>query len=425
MYRESQKKLSMIYLYKIIGFILIPIIKVNIQLRIKKNKEIKSRYKERYGSSNYKFNNNKKIIWIHAASVGEFKSSDYFIKKYNENFNLLITTTTVSAAKYAIENYGNNIIHQFAPLDIDIWINKFLNNWKPNFIIWIESDLWPITLHNIKMKKIKAILVNLRLSPKSLKKWKLFPSFYNNLLDSFEEIFVQSQMDQQRIKEITQRKINFIGNLKFTSLNQNLKESQIISTNKDSNIKHLMLTSTHLKEESLLLPMIKKLLEEFKNIRLTIAPRHPERSKEILSLCSSLNLESQLLSKKNGDSNKVLIIDSFGILSNYFDISDIVFLGGSLIPAGGHNPLEPASYKCAILTGPHIFNWQNIYDDMIEKKSCLKVESIEELKISLKNLLNNEDKIENMKTNSFNFAKNQFVDTKSLDNIISSYLDLC
>ena len=209
----------MIYIYKILGFILIPIIKINIKLRIKKNKEIKSRYKERYGCSNYKFYNNKKIIWIHAASVGEFKSTNYFIKKYCKNYNLLVTTTTVSAAEYAIKNYGNKIIHQFAPLDIDFWVNKFLNNWKPYFIIWIESDLWPMTLHNIKKKKINTILVNLRLSPKSLKKWKLFPSFYNSLLDCFSEVFVQSEIDQQRVKEITQRKINFIGNIKLISLN--------------------------------------------------------------------------------------------------------------------------------------------------------------------------------------------------------------
>ena len=415
----------MIYIYKILGLIFIPFIKINLKLRIKKNKEIKSRYKERYGYSNYRFKNNKKLIWIHAASVGEFKSSDYFINKYSRNFNILVTTTTVGAAKYAIKNYGDYIIHQFAPLDVDIWVNKFLDNWKPNFIIWIESDLWPATLNNIKKRKINAVLINLRVSPKSLKKWKLLPSFYNRLLDCFSEIFVQSEIDQQRIKEITQRKIKFIGNLKLTPPNQNLKDFQKIKTNKDSNIIYLMLTSTHFKEEYLLLPMIKKLLDKFKNLRLIIAPRHPERSKEILSLCSSFNLESQLLSKKNNDTNKILIIDSFGILSSYFLISDIVFLGGSFIPAGGHNPIEPALHKCAILTGTYIFNWQNIFDDMIEKKACLKVESVEHLEISLKKLFNNKDKLQNMKINSFKFAQKQFVDTKSLDNIINNYLDIC
>ena len=415
----------MIYIYKILGFILIPIIKINIQLRIKKNKELETRYKERYGCSNYKFKDNKKIIWIHAASVGEFKSSDYFINKYSKNFNILITTTTVSASEYAIKNYGNNIIHQFAPLDIDIWINRFLNNWKPFFIIWIESDLWPSTLDNIKKKGINSILVNLRMSPNSLKKWKLIPSFYNNLLDSFNEIFVQSRIDLQRINEITQKKIHFIGNLKLTPPNNNLKKFPLVNINRDKNIKFLMLTSTHLNEEIILLPVMKILLKKYKNLRLIIAPRHPERSKEIRLLCSTYNLEAQLHSEKNYSSNKILIVDSFGILSSYFKISDIVFLGGSLIPLGGHNPIEPALHQCAILTASHIFNWQNIFDDMINEKACIKVNSIGDLENNLINLLDNDEKIKNMKLNSFKFSQQNFVDTTTLDKITNNYLEIC
>jgi 3-deoxy-D-manno-octulosonic-acid transferase len=420
----------MIYIYKILGFVLIPIIKINVYLRINYNKEMKSRYKERYGNSNYRFNNDKKIIWIHAASLGEFKSSDYFIQKYYQNYNLLITTTTVSAAEYAIKNYGKKIIHQFAPLDVSVWINKFLNKWNPNFIIWIESDLWPATLHSIKKRKIDAVLVNLRLSPKSLKRWELLPSFYNSLLDCFGEIFVQSKLDQQRIAKISKREIKFVGNLKLTPASSNLQKKQLNNVKRKLNTKYLMLASTHLGEESILLPVIKNLLEEFNDLHIIIAPRHPERSSEIFDLYSSYNLKSQILSKKKDKEdkdtdNKILIIDSFGILPKYFAISDIVFLGGSLIPAGGHNPIEPALYNCAILTGSYIFNWQNIFDDMVEKKGCLKLDSIESLKISLKKLLNNENKIFDMQINSLKFSQKKFIDTMSLDNTINNYLDIC
>ena len=158
----------MINIYRVLGIILIPFIKLNIRNRIKKNKEISSRHKERYGISNYKIKNKKNLIWIHAASVGEFKSADYFISKYYNEYNILITTTTVSAANYALKYYGAKIIHQFAPLDVSIWVKRFLEKWKPQFIIWIESDLWPITLTEIKKRQIKAIFVNARLSPKSL-----------------------------------------------------------------------------------------------------------------------------------------------------------------------------------------------------------------------------------------------------------------
>jgi 3-deoxy-D-manno-octulosonic-acid transferase len=425
MYRKSKNSGLMIYIYKLIGFIIIPIIKINIKLRISNNKEVLSRYRERYGLSKYKFNDKKKVIWIHAASVGEFKSSDYFIKKFNKDFNLLVTTTTVSAAEYAIKNYGNNIIHQYAPLDIDIWINRFLNNWKPNFIIWIESDLWPATLFSIKKKGIPAILVNLRLSPQSLKKWKLLPSFYDSLLECFNDVFVQSEEDKQRIQTITGKKLNFIGNLKLISTSLNSQNKNIIKLKKENNIKYLMLASTHQNEEIILKPLIEELLNTYKNLHLIIAPRHPERAGEILKLFSSDNLKTQILSKKNHNYHKVLIIDSLGVLSTYFNLSDIVFLGGSFTPSGGHNPIEPALQNCAIITGPSIFNWQNIFNNMIKNNACIKVECVEELKNIIIKLLNNNNELNKIKVNSLEFSKQEFTDTKSLDKIINNYLAIC
>ena len=136
----------MIYIYKFISLILIPFIKINIKIRIKKGLEMPERYKERYGKTEILSNTNKKTIWIHAASIGELKSADFLIKKYHKKYRLLITTTTVSAAKYATDNYKEEIIHQFAPLDIESWVAKFIQNWNPRLVIWIESDLWPTTL---------------------------------------------------------------------------------------------------------------------------------------------------------------------------------------------------------------------------------------------------------------------------------------
>ena len=414
----------MIYIYQIIGLILIPLIKLNIKIRINKNKEIVNRHKERFGISNYAFQNNNQIIWIHAASVGEFKSADYFIIKYHKKFNILITTTTVSAAEYAINNYGDKIIHQFAPLDVSIWINKFLDKWKPLLIIWIESDLWPMTLKIIKKKKIKAILVNLRLSPKSLKKWQLIPSFYNNLLNSFSDIFAQSIIDRDRIKLLSNKKIKFIGNLKLSMTindeNKNLHQNNIYQ----NNIVNIMLSSTHSNEEEKLVPIIKKLINEYKKLRIFIAPRHPNRAEEIVSLCLLNNLPSQLESENNSNSKKIVVINSFGILEKYFIKSDIVFLGGSLVPAGGHNPIEPAIHKCAILTGPQIFNWENIYSEMLDKSACIKIASIEDFNITLKDLLRNKNKIEILKNNAHTFSKKTFIDVSILDEIIDNLTNI-
>ena len=414
----------MIYLYQFLGFILIPFIKLNVWRRIKIGKELSNRYQERFGITNKSNKLSKKIIWIHAASVGEFKSADFLINILHEKYTLLITTTTVSAANYACDHYNNKIIHQFAPFDITFWVKKFLNHWKPSFIIWIESDLWPTTLNIIKQKNIRAILVNSRMSPKSFNKWKKFPLFYKQIIECFSEIFAQSKIDQNRIKLLTKKNIKFIGNLKFITTNRTFQKTNFSYLKKDQNFITLMITSTHNNEEAQLLPIIKDLFSKFQNLRIIIAPRHPERAKQIMSLCTSFNLLSHFESKKNNNKKSIIIVDSFGILSNYFNISDIVFLGGSLISAGGHNPIEPAMYNCAILTGPQIFNWQNIYEDMIKSQACKKIQSAKELKIHLNDLMNDKNKINIMKTNAYNFSQKQFVDIKVLEKIIYNEINL-
>ena len=141
----------MIVLYKYLGIILIPLIKLNLFFRILKGKEYKNRFSERYGVTNIKKPKGN-VIWIHAASVGEFKSADLLINLLYKNYTILVTTTTISAANFASKHYDNKIIHQFAPLDISFWVEKFLNKWQPKLVIWIESDLWPITMMLLKQK---------------------------------------------------------------------------------------------------------------------------------------------------------------------------------------------------------------------------------------------------------------------------------
>ena len=203
--------------YQFLGFLLIPIIKLNIYLRILKNKEDKDRYYERYGISKTKRPDGK-LIWIHASSVGEFKSVSTIIDRLHKKYTILITTTTLTASNYAIDLFGNKIIHQYAPFDIQIWVKRFLNKWKPSLVLWVESDLWPTTLTLIKKKLIKSFLINSRISPKSFNKWKYLRGFFIKITSTFDEIFAQSQLDKKRLEFLTKRKINFTGNLKLSSI---------------------------------------------------------------------------------------------------------------------------------------------------------------------------------------------------------------
>ena len=411
----------MIFIYKYFGIFLIPLIKLNIKLRIFRGKELKDRFHERYGISQLN-KPNKEIIWIHAASVGEFKSADLIINNHYKEYAILVTTTTVSAANYAMKHYGNKIIHQFAPLDIIFWVEKFITFWKPKLVIWIESDIWPITMKTLKKSKINAILVNVRMSPQSFNKWKKFKFIYREITDCFSEIFAQSQIDRDRIKYLTKREVKFIGNLKLSTINEQTdpKEFNHITI---KNSPAIMFASTHYNEEMKFLPIIKSLISEIIGIKIFIAPRHPERSNKILRNYIENNLSAKVANETDNTEKDIVIINSFGNLKKYFIKSDIVVLGGSFIKKGGHNPIEPAIYNCAILTGSSIYNWQNIYDEMNEKGACEITKNIDELEKKIKLLFFDKKMMLNMKNSSNLIAQKNFFDREKLFKSINTQLE--
>ena len=204
----------MLKIYQIISTIFLPLIIINIFIRIYRKKADKVRFIERFGKPTVKKNNEKKILWIHAASIGEFKSSDLIIDRYHKVFHILVTTTTKSSADYIKEFYNNKVVHQYIPFDVSIWCSRFLNFWKPNLILWIESDIWPNMLNKIREKDINCLYLNARISPYSFKKWKNAKNFYKKSLKNFNKIFAQSADDKKRIHELTNLQIDYIGNLK-------------------------------------------------------------------------------------------------------------------------------------------------------------------------------------------------------------------
>ena len=411
----------MLFFYQFLGFILIPIIKINLYIRLLKGKEDKIRYPERYGISSI----NRplgKIIWIHAASIGEFKSSSMLINKLHPNFNILVTTTTISAANYAIENYGNKIIHQYAPFDIAKWVNRFLETWKPQLSIWIESDLWPTTLHLLKKKSIKSILINSRISPQSYQKWKYVKSFYKNIVSVFDEIFAQSPLDKKRIEFLTNREVNYIGNLKLSSIKKYTNISDNNYKNNVNNYNTLMFASTHQGEEKKILKLIKNILSKINKLKIIIAPRHPERSNKILSILKKNNINTSLFKNSKNLEEDVLIVDSFGQMSLYFSLSDIVILGGSFVKMGGHNPIEPANNNCAIITGPYIYNWENLFIDMIDSGACYMLSNFIEIENFLLDLYNNTEKLNLIKNKAKKFSEKKFFQSEKLFHTINNIL---
>ena len=403
-------------IYKFISYFLIPFIYLNTFIRLIKKKEDSIRYKERFGFTNLKKNDDKEVIWIHASSIGEFKSCDLLINHFYKTHNLLITTTTKTAADYAEDNYGDKIIHQYAPFDVVPWIDKFLGVWKPRLVIWIESDIWPNTIVRLREKKISAIFLNARISPQSFKKWKFISSYYKFITKTFSEIYAQSKNDLERITKLTNFNISYLGNLKLTKKNNSLSKNTI------SEKINIMIASTHKNEENLIIPYLKNLSEKYPLINFIIAPRHPNRSKTIYNLLKSQKLDVEYHSKLENYNFRYLIIDSFGKMEEFFTKSDIVFLGGSLTRKGGHNPIEAALAKCVIISGPYVFNWQNLYEEMINQNSCLMINEAKELEIKIINLIENKSLIEKYKKNALTFSNTVFFKEDKLLKLLDNKL---
>tara|TARA_B100000575_G_scaffold294208_1_gene308684 strand:- start:5353 stop:6576 length:1224 start_codon:yes stop_codon:yes gene_type:complete len=403
--------------YQIISFFLIPIIVINIFFRIIINKEDNKRFIERFGNSTIKKNKERKVLWIHAASVGEFKSSNLIIERYYKKFEILVTTTTKSSAVYINEFYKDKVIHQYIPFDISIWCSKFLSFWKPSLILWIESDIWPNMLKKIKDQNINCLYLNARISPNSYKKWKYAKSFYSNSLKSFNKIFAQSKNDKERIKQLTKLDIKYIGNLKLA---RNLDSSHSITNNK---LQTITIASTHLNEEELIINNIKKTIKEY-NLKIFIAPRHPDRINSIKNNLSKYGFKVSVDSELTNADYDIVIIDGFGKLDKYFKLSNLVILGGSFIKnIGGHNPLEPASYGCGIITGKYVDNWTNIYEDMLKENSCLILSKFEEIDLRMKELINNNSKLQKLQNNAFKYSKKSFFEIDVLFQDIDKFIN--
>ena len=404
-------------LYIILSYCLIPIVFVNTFIRVLIKKEDKNRFKERFGQSTLDKPKNKDLIWIHAASLGEFKSSDFIINNYFETYSILVTTTTKAASEYAIKNYSNKIIHQFAPYDILFWINKFLKKWEPKLVIWIESDLWPNTIISLRKKKIKSIFLNARISPKSYERWRFFSSYYNYIIQSFSAVFAQSKNDIKRIKSLSNINVQYLGNLKLS------KKKYISFDSNTSQNTRIMIASTHDNEEKIILPYLEIVAKKYPLCEFIIVPRHPERSSRIFDLLKSRNLEVDYYSKKINENCKFLIIDSFGKMDECFFKSDIVFLGGSFTKNGGHNPIEAARAQCAIITGPNVFNWQNLYEEMNENKACYMIKKPKELEVIISKFIENNNLLKNYKDNALNYSNKTFFEEQKLIEILNKSLE--
>tara|TARA_B100000780_G_scaffold244281_1_gene187814 strand:+ start:3878 stop:5149 length:1272 start_codon:yes stop_codon:yes gene_type:complete len=394
----------MLIVYRYLTTLLFPIFLILIFFRLVFKKEDSLRYKEKIFSSSFNIDRDpsKKLIWFHVASIGELLSILPLIDEVNKsskNINILITSVTLSSSKLFEEklNQYTNVIHRFFPLDTEHLSRHFLNSWKPDLVCFVDSEIWPNYLFKIKEKKIPLILINARITKKTFNRWKIFSSFAKKIFNNFDLCLASSEESKNNLEKLQVKNLNYIGNLKFSFKN---KLENLSKDNKKilDSFKVWCAASTHAGEEVVVLKAHKEIKKEYNNILTIIVPRHINRVSYIKNLSNKYNLNAQILNDNDTvDANtEILIINSFGVLSKYFNYCENIFIGKSfnkkLKLTGGQNPIEAAKAGCRIFHGPYIYNFKEIYTLLNSYGISEQVNNVDELShkllISFKNQVN-------------------------------------
>ncbi len=378
--------------YKLLTILLSPFFYLLVGLRVIKGKENSKRYKEKLGFFSYPRPKGQ-LLWFHAASVGELNSIIFLIKRLSEErpkLNFLITTITVNSEKIFHKAGLLRTIHQFLPLDIPFLARKFTNYWHPELGIFVDSELWPNLLTEAA-HKMRLINLNGRISDKSFARWKYFSPLISYMYKKFSLILPTSQTEMKKIQYfIKSDAVKYVGNLKYAmpALSCNEEELKILKKALAKR-KIWIAASTHKGEEEILIACHQELLKEFPDLLLIIAPRHPERGSDITRLAKEQGCKVAVRSQqeKITKSCNVYIADTIGELGLIYRLSDIVFVGGSLIPHGGHNFLEAARLGCSVIVGPCTHNFKDLTEEFKQMNAILIASNAEQLVTSVHSLL--------------------------------------
>ena len=323
------------------------------------------------------------LIWVHAVSVGELLAVAPLVQRMLQEWPdkaVLITNTTPTGSEQTQKLFGDRVEHTWFPFDIPLVTGAFLRHWAPQLIVMVETEIWPNLMVSAREQGIPVALVNARLSARSARGYARFGQFTRETLRDFSLIAAQSKSDDRRFRRIgaDPEAMHVVGSIKFDiDLAARRGQLDVIKSELGSEIKSRPLwaaASTHPGEEQLVIDAYQALSQRGFKTRLLIAPRHTNRTADIIKLLEKTGLSYQRRSEKaaiNRDTD-VLIVDTLGELSAFLGLADAAFIGGSLVPRGGHNPIEAAAWGCAVITGPHVINFAAIVRDM-ERGGAIRI----------------------------------------------------
>lgn len=361
-------------------------------------------------------NSGKKLVWVHALSVGEVISAVPLVKglkEYCDIGNIVFSASTKTGFDIA-NRYLKDAVHAifYFPYDLIFSVKFIARRINPEVVIIVETDIWPNFLFEMRKRRTPVVLVNARLSKKSFMGYKRLLFFTNQIFLNFAHVCTQSVADAERFRVlgVPPDRITTTGNVKFDEANRVFGSEEIESLRQSMHIQNgqkvFLAGSTHPGEESMLLNAYSRIKNHAPDLLLIVAPRNPERADSIYRIYNSAGFSVVRMGALNkippGKTMDVIIIDTIGLLKTLYAVADIAFVGGSLVNCGGHNPLEPAAFSKPIIFGDDMSDFADISNMLLDAGGAVRVKDAEDLYTAMVSLVEDDDKAMEMGANALN-----------------------
>lgn len=367
--------------YRAASFLFAPAAPLLLRQRLLRGKEDPARLGERMGRPGL-LRPDGEVIWIHGASVGECVAALPLIEALHArpDRTILITSGTVTAAAVLAERLPPGVLHQFAPLDIPGAVARFLKHWRPSAGLFVDSEIWPNMVIEAHRRGAHLALINGRMSARSYHGWQRAPRTARALLSRYDICLAQDRETADRLRSLGAIKVELTGSLKADAPPLPADPAKLEALSGAIAGRPILLAAqTHVGEDETILPVHDSLRRDYPDLMTVIVPRHPERGAEIAMLCGTRNVLRRSGGALPDDQTAIYVADTIGELGLFYRLAHFAFVGGSLVPHGGQNPLEPARLGCAVLAGPHTTNFTEAYGAIFGAQGLGRVHSSTEI----------------------------------------------
>lgn len=376
-----------------------PLAPLLLRRRLARGKEHETRWRERMGKPSLARPPGR-LAWLHGASVGESLALLPLVQALaSRGYGVLVTSGTVTSAAILERRLPPGSFHQFAPLDVPAYLTAFMAHWRPDLALIAESEIWPNMLAIAHERRIPVILVNGRMSPRSFARWLKAPSLAAALMGLYDLCLARTQADAARFAQLGAPRVYVVGNLKYDVAPPPAESAALADLTARIGSRPVWLAaSTHEGEEEIAIAAHRRLAQRFPRLLTIIVPRHAARGGDVAELARQEGFEAPRRSQGGtiGRDTEIYVADTMGELGLFYRAAGLVFMGGSLVPHGGQNPIEPARLGGAILHGPHVANFAEDFELLGQAQGALLVRDASELAAALTALLSDAHRLRAM-----------------------------